>query len=65
MSKDAINRLFPKQADNEFKGAKIIVSVSFIIVIFTIARSLIHIFAPDGRAFSIAGIDMSIAGGAK
>lgn len=31
----------------------------------TTARSLVHVFAPDGGAGSIAGIDVSVEGGAN
>lgn len=31
--------------------------------VLTTARSVIHVFAPDGGAGSIAGIDISVAGG--
>ena len=33
------------------------------LTVLTTARSLIHVFAPDGGAGSIAGIDVSVAGG--
>jgi hypothetical protein len=65
MSKEIINRLFPKQVDNNFQGYKIAVVVFFILVLFTLVRSCIHIFAPDGGASSIAGISTSVAGGSN
>jgi hypothetical protein len=33
------------------------------LTILTTARSLVHVFAPDGGAGSIAGIDTTVAGG--
>ncbi len=55
--------LFPKQIDNVFRGNRIIVWVFLIITLVTLARSCIHLLAPDGGAESIAGIDISISGG--
>ena len=57
--------ILPKQADNQFQGYKIAVWIFLLITIFTIVRSCIHIFAPDGGAGSIAGIDVSGAGGSN
>jgi len=57
--------MFPKQADNNFQGHRIAALVFLLITFVTIARSLIHIFAPDGCAGSIAGIDLSVAGGSN
>ncbi len=55
-------RLFPK-IDQEYTGSKI----PFYFLILTASvdtiRSLIHIFAPDGGAYSIAGIAVNVQGG--
>ena len=51
-----LDRIFPKQVDNAFRGYRIASAVFLLITIVTIARSCIHIFAPDGGAGSIAGI---------
>ena len=37
--------------------------VLLIVAIIGIVRSCIHMFAPDGGAWSIAGIDVNVAGG--
>jgi hypothetical protein len=58
-------RILPKQVDNNFRGYKIAVVVFFLITLFTLARSCIHIFAPDGGASSIAGISTSGQGGSN
>jgi len=58
-------RILPKQADNNFQGYRIAVIVFFLITLVTLARSCIHIFAPDGGASSIAGISTSIEGGSN
>ncbi len=55
--------LFPKQITNELRSSRIIVLVFIVITIVTLVRSCIHLLAPDGGAGSIAGIDLSIAGG--
>jgi hypothetical protein len=57
--------VLPKQADNQFQGYKIAVWIFLLITIFTIVRSCIHIFAPEGGAGSIAGIDVSVSGGSN
>jgi hypothetical protein len=57
--------IFPKQVDNNFKGYKIAVAIFLLVTIFTIVRSCIHIFAPDGGAGSIAGIDVFGVGGSN
>ena len=65
MSDKIIERILPKQVDNQFKGDKFVIAVFGIIVIFTLVRSVIHILAPDGGASSIAGINTSVAGGSN
>ena len=65
MKNDRWISILPKQADNQYQGYKISVWIFLLITIFTIARSCIHIFAPDGGAASIAGIDVSSAGGSN
>jgi len=55
--------IFPKQVDNNFQGYKNAAIFFLLITIFTIMRSCIHILAPDGGAGSIAGINVSVAGG--
>jgi hypothetical protein len=56
-------RIFPKQVDNNFQSYKIAAIIFLLVTILTIIRSCIHILAPDGGAGSIAGIDVSVAGG--
>jgi len=58
-------RILPKQLDNSFRGNRIAVIVFLLITVFTLARSCIHIFAPDGGASSIAGINTSVEGGSN
>ena len=55
-------KILPKQADNTFQGYKIAAIVFFLITVFTLIRSCIHLFAPDGGASSIAGINTSVGG---
>lgn len=55
--------LLPKKAGNDFKGYKFTEYVFLIITLISLIRSLIHLFAPDGGASSIATIDLNIEGG--
>lgn len=57
-----LTTLFPEKADNSISGLKITVYVFAGIVILSTVRSLIHIFAADGGAGSIAGIDLTVSG---
>ena len=57
--------LFPKQIDNSFGGFKITLYFFYVLIAMTIARSLIHMFFPDGGAWSIASIDISVEGGSN
>ncbi len=59
------NSIFPRQVDNNYEGYRVVVIVFILITITTIVRSCIHILAPDGGAGSIAGIDVSVAGGSN
>ena len=49
-----IERIFPRQLNNDYKGHVLAKWVFVLITIVTIGRSLIHIFVPDGGAQSIA-----------
>ncbi|TXT59956.1 MAG: conserved membrane protein of unknown function [Promethearchaeota archaeon] len=55
--------LLPEKAGNDFKGYKFTEYVFLIIALISTIRSLIHLFAPDGGARSIATIDLNIEGG--
>jgi len=55
-------RLFPP-VNKDYTGAKIPFYFLILIAIVSTARSLIHVFAPDGGANSIAGIDVAVQGG--
>jgi hypothetical protein len=54
-----IDVVLPQKVTNEFKGNKIALYVFIVIVIMTLVRSCIHIFAPDGGAQSIAGFPLN------
>ena len=56
------NTLLPENADNRFSGVKLPVFVFLLIALISTARSLIHIFSPDGGAGSIAGLDLTVEG---
>jgi len=56
---------FLPRVDRDYEGPK---SAFYFLVLMTLAdtvRSLIHMFAPDGGANSIAGLDIQVAGGAN
>ena len=51
-------KLFPKTIDNQYRGMSIAKWVFVAMTVLTIARSLAHIFLPDGGAQSIATIPL-------
>ncbi len=51
-------KLLPKIIDNNFRGVKLSKYAFLVITVATIVRSLIHVFAPDGGAQSIATIPL-------
>lgn len=51
-----MNPLFPKSANNDYKFPKFLLYIFVVFTIVTIARSLAHIFLPDGGANLIASI---------
>ena len=53
-----LDRLFPKQPDNDYRGAPIARWVFIAITVMTVARSLAHMLLPDGGAQSIATIPL-------
>ena len=60
MEKSPANRikLLPVVIDNQFRGIKLSQYAFLLITAATIVRSLIHVFAPDGGAQSIATIPL-------
>ena len=58
------SRLFPK-IEKDYTGSKIPFYFLILIAIVSTIRSLIHVIAPDGGAHSIAGIDVTVQGGAN
>lgn len=55
-----INKIFPKQIDNNYTGHSLAKYVFVLITIVTLVRSCIHMFAPDGGAQSIATIPLNV-----
>ncbi len=53
-----IDRLFPQSITNQYRGAFLARWVFMLLMLVTIARSLAHIFLPDGGAQSIATIPL-------
>jgi len=54
-----INLILPKTISNLYLGPKIPLYLFYFITLITVARSLVHIFAPDGGASSIATIPIN------
>lgn len=52
------NRLLPQPITNEYRGAPVARWVLLLLTVVAIARSLAHIFLPDGGAQSIATIPL-------
>ena len=57
-----IKKVFPKNP-SRFEGFGIIRLIAVLYMFVMVVRSCIHLFAPDGGAQSIAGIDTSVEGG--
>jgi len=53
-----LERLLPKTATNEYRGHRIALWFFLLYTAVTIARSLVHLAAPDGGAQSIATIPL-------
>ena len=53
-----LDKLFPKRADNHYRGAPMAKWVFVAITVMTVARSLAHVLLPDGGAQSIATIPL-------
>ena len=51
-------RLFPKNPMT-YKGYRLVRVLTFLFLMIVVARSAVHLFAPDGGANTIAGIDVS------
>ena len=57
-----IKKVFPKNP-SRYEGFRIIRLFAALYMFVMVVRSCIHLFAPDGGAQSIAGIDTSVEGG--
>ena len=57
-----IKKVFPNNP-SKFEGFRIIRLIAALYMSVMVARSCIHLFASDGGAQSIAGIDTSVEGG--
>jgi hypothetical protein len=54
--------LFPARADNFLPGGRLPVWLFTLIACVSFVRSCIHMFAPDGGAGSIAGMNLAVPG---
>lgn len=57
--KKILNQILPNVVDHQFKGYKIALITFKVLSIISFGRSLIHTFAADGGAYTIAGLDLS------
>ena len=57
-----IKKIFPNNP-SRFEGFRLIRLIAALYMLVMVGRSCIHLFAPDGGAQSIAGIDTSVEGG--
>ncbi len=60
----SFGQLLPKNTSDYF-GPRTVVAILVILNIVGTVRSLVHMFAPDSGAESIAGMDVTVAGGAN
>ena len=51
-------KILPKQINDHYKGRKIALYFFYLFTVMTVVRSLIHMFASDGGAQSIATIPL-------
>lgn len=51
-------KILPKEINDNYRGRKIALYFFYLFTIMTVVRSLIHMFAPDGGAQSIATIPL-------
>ena len=54
--------MFPACADNTLRGSKLPAYIFALIGVVSLVRSCIHVFAPDGGAGTIAGMNLDVAG---
>ena len=54
-----ISRVLPKEVGMNYEGYKIALWVFMLLSVVSFVRSCIHVFAPDGGAGMIAGLDVS------
>ena len=57
-----VKKILPKDPST-YKGHKSIRIITAVYLFIVVIRSCVHIFASDGGANSIAGIDVSVEGG--
>jgi hypothetical protein len=57
-----VKKVFPNEL-SRFEGFRTVRIITGLFLLLVLVRSCIHLFAPDGGAQSIAGIDTSVEGG--
>jgi hypothetical protein len=62
MKRNVFEILLPGKADNTIRGSRVPLYLFVPVSAIGVVRSCIHIFAPDGGAGSIAGMDLAVTG---
>jgi hypothetical protein len=60
--RNILQTLLPAQANNVIRGSRLPFYLLIVVAAIGLVRSCIHIFAPDGGAGSIAGMDLTVSG---
>jgi hypothetical protein len=60
--RNILQTLLPAQANNVIRGSRLPFYLLIVVAAIGLVRSCIHIFAPDGGAGSIAGVDLAVSG---
>jgi hypothetical protein len=63
--RNILQTLLPAQANNVIRGSRLPFYLLIAIAAIGLLRSCIHIFAPDGGAGSIAGMDLAVSGASE
>lgn len=60
-----LERILPRTVDNRYEGSAIARWTFSLFAVVSVARSCIHLAAPDGGAGTIAGLDLALGGAAN
>lgn len=63
MKRNSVTNALLPASPKEYRGYPFVRIITFVFILIVMARSVVHVFTPDGGAESIAGIDTSVEGG--